>query len=44
MPEVVYIKEKKSYGFFHFCWDVFMTVITLGFWLIWIFIREMRNR
>lgn len=36
--------NKKGYGFFHFCFDVFMTVITLGFWLIYIFVREMRKR
>jgi len=35
---------KPRYGFFKFCGDVFMTVITAGFWLIWVFIREMRNR
>ena len=35
---------RRSYGFFHFIWDIFMVVITGGLWLIWIFIREMRNR
>lgn len=39
-----YYKPKRHYGFFHFCWDVFMTIITCGLWLIWIFVREMRNR
>ncbi len=37
------IVEKKSYGIFHFLLDVFLTVITCGFWLIWIFVREMRK-
>lgn len=36
--------QHKSYGFFSFCGDVFMTVVTAGFWLIWVFVREMRNR
>lgn len=40
----VYVVERKSYGFFKFVGDVIMTVITYGFWLIWIFVREMRNR
>lgn len=35
---------RRSYGFFKFLGDVFMTIFTGGFWLIWIFIREMRNR
>ena len=34
----------KPYGFFNFLWDVFMTCLTAGFWLIWIFVREMRKR
>lgn len=34
----------RCYGFFNFLWDCFMLCITLGFWLIWIFVREMRRR
>jgi hypothetical protein len=34
----------RRYGCLHFLFDVFMTIITVGFWLIWIFVREMRNR
>ncbi len=34
----------KHYGFFHFLWDAFMVIVTSGFWLIWIFVREMRKR
>jgi hypothetical protein len=34
---------KPRYGFFKFCFDVFMTVMTAGFWLIWVFVREMRK-
>ena len=33
----------KPYGVFNFIGDVFMTVLTFGFWLIWIFVREMRR-
>jgi hypothetical protein len=28
----------------NFLFDIFMTVITGGVWLIWIFVREMRRR
>lgn len=39
-----YTVRRKSYGFFSFVGDVIMTLITGGFWLIWIFVREMRRR
>lgn len=39
---VVY--ERRKYRFRTFLMDVFMTIITCGFWLIWIFAREMRGR
>lgn len=32
----------RRYGLFNFLFDVFMVSVTGGFWLIWIFIREMR--
>ena len=35
---------KKKYGLGSFLFDVLMVVITGGLWLIWIFVREMRNR
>lgn len=34
----------KHYGFFNFIGDVFMTFLTCGLWLIWIFVREMRHQ
>ena len=37
-------KVGKPYGCLSFIFDVIMTVITGGFWLIWVFVREMRNR
>lgn len=40
----VYIVERKGYGFWKFLGDSLMTIFTFGFWLIWIFVREMRNR
>jgi hypothetical protein len=43
MP-IVYIVEQRRYGFFHFVWDCFMVLLTMGLWLIWIFVREMRRR
>lgn len=35
---------QKHYGLMRFLFDCVMTVLTAGFWLIWIFIREMRKR
>lgn len=35
---------RNKYGFLNFLGDIFMVFITGGFWLIWIFAREMRNR
>lgn len=40
----IVIAQQKSYGFWKFLGDCFMTFITGGFWLIWVFIREMRKR
>jgi hypothetical protein len=44
MATYMHSKPVKKYGFFKFLFDCFMVVITAGFWLIWIFIREMRKR
>lgn len=38
------VEQRRSYGCLGFLGDVFMTIITCGFWLIWIFVREMRRR
>lgn len=35
---------KRKYKFRSFLFDIFMCVVTAGLWLIWIFVREMRNR
>ena len=42
--ERIYIITRKPYGFWKFVGDVTMVIITCGFWIIWIFVREMRNR
>jgi hypothetical protein len=42
--QILYVAEPKSYGFFKFLGDCFMTFLTCGLWLIWIFVREMRNK
>lgn len=34
----------RRYGFWNFVGDVLLTLLTGGLWLIWIFVREMRNR
>lgn len=33
----------KKYGFWNFVGDALLCIITGGFWLIWIFVREMRR-
>ena len=44
MITIVTAEKRRKYGFFHFVWDCLLTFITGGLWLIWIFVREMRNR
>jgi len=34
---------RKKYGFWKFIGDCLMVVLTGGFWIIWIFVREMRG-
>ena len=34
----------KNYGGCNFLIDILLTFLTGGLWLIWIFVREMRNR
>jgi hypothetical protein len=36
--------SRQRYGLIHFIVDVVLTFLTAGFWLIWIFVREMRRR
>jgi hypothetical protein len=33
----------RRYGFWNFVLDCFMTYLTGGLWLIWIFVREIRK-
>ena len=42
--EVFIVSSRKQYGCLSFLFDLFMVCITGGLWLIWIFVREMRNR
>lgn len=35
-------RTAPKYGFWKFIGDAFMTLLTGSFWLIWVFIREMR--
>jgi len=37
-------RARRPYGCFSFLFDVFMTALTGGLWLIYIFVREMRRR
>lgn len=37
-------RKRRHYGVFHFLGDVLGVVFFNVFWLIWIFIREMRRR
>lgn len=44
--EVIYVVPaygKKQYGCMSFLFDCFMVIITAGFWLIWILVRELRK-
>lgn len=34
---------RRAYGCMAFFFDAFMTIITSGLWLIWIFVRETRR-
>jgi hypothetical protein len=36
-------RRRRGYGFTSFLGDIIMVTITGGLWLIWIFVREMRN-
>lgn len=40
---IIYVMQRK-YGLGKFFFDCVMVILTAGFWLIWIFIREMRKR
>jgi hypothetical protein len=44
MSKPYQVHIRKPYGFWKFMGDLLMTGITGGLWLIWIFVREMRNR
>lgn len=37
-------RPRKRYGFLKFIIDCTLIMLTGGLWLIWIFVREMRNR
>lgn len=37
-------RPRRKYGLLAFLLDVILTCLTGGLWLIWIFVREMRNR
>jgi len=38
------MSKTKHYGLFNFLIDLLLVFLTGGLWLIWIFVREMRNR
>jgi hypothetical protein len=40
----MYYVAKKKYRLRNFLFDIVMTAVTGGLWLIWIFVREMRGR
>lgn len=35
---------RKRYRLINFVLDILLCLVTGGLWLIWIFVREMRNR
>lgn len=38
------MKKRRKYRIRNFVFDIIMIGLTAGAWLIWIFVREMRNR
>lgn len=44
MSRTIVVKTRKQYTLMSFLFDLLMCFITGGLWLIWIFVREMRNR
>ena len=36
--------SRRKYGILNFLFDILLVCLTGGLWLIWIFVREMRNR
>ncbi len=38
------VRVVRPYGCLAFFGDIFMTFLTGGLWLVWIFVREMRRR
>lgn len=34
----------RRYGFWNFIGDALLTMFSGGLWLIWVFVREMRQR
>lgn len=36
--------RNEKYGCMSFVLDIVLCILTGGLWLIWIFVREMRNR
>lgn len=41
---IIVVERRRKYGCMSFLGDLFMVGLTGGLWLIWIFVREMRNR
>jgi hypothetical protein len=41
--KVVAVNKGRGYGLSNFIGDCVMTCVTCGLWLIWVFVREMRN-
>ena len=35
--------SRNQYGIVNFAFDAILTMLTGGFWLIWVFVREMRK-
>jgi hypothetical protein len=36
-------RRPDTYGFWNFVWDMFMLCITLGLWIVYMIIREIRR-
>jgi len=42
-PAQFVVRPARRYGFFSFLFDLTMTFLTCGLWLIWVIIRGMRG-
>lgn len=40
----LFVRKRRRYGGINFLADICLVALTGGLWLVWIFVREMRDR